>query len=113
MTGEASYEARWGAMLAALKQPAQLELDFSVKAQVKRRSGPRKAPKPALEQHPSEHPDWPRWGSPEWAPVMEPTRLTWLLAGGERSSRDGVGEYASDDHASAEQRFHSAIKVHP
>lgn len=31
-----------------------------------------------VDPHPSEHPDWPAWGSPEWAPMQEPTRLTAL-----------------------------------
>lgn len=38
--------------------------------------------KRAVEPWPSEHADWPGWGSAEWAPMQEPTRLTWLLNGG-------------------------------
>lgn len=30
----------------------------------------------------SEQEGWPRWGSPDWAPVMNPTRLTLLLGRG-------------------------------
>jgi hypothetical protein len=36
-----------------------------------------------LGWHVSEHPDWPAWGTPGWAPMMGPNRLTLVLAGRE------------------------------
>lgn len=33
----------------------------------------------ALVEFDSEHPDFPRWGSPEFAPVQGPCRLTLML----------------------------------
>jgi len=38
----------------------------------------------------SEHPDFPRWGSPGFAPVQEPTRLT-LLLNEKRRASDAAG----------------------
>lgn len=47
---------------------------------------------------PSEHPDCPKWGEHEWAPMAEPTRLTLLVEGGKERyeasyvGRDGEAE---------------------
>lgn len=38
----------------------------------------------------SEHPDYPRWGSPDWAPMQEPTRLTLELNAKRRTAPQPV-----------------------
>jgi len=49
----------------------------------------------------TEEPGYAQWGEPGWAPMMEPTRLTWTLAGCWRTDTE-VGE-SSDCHTTDAQ----------